>query len=70
MFKYNFHFSLTLIALMISRFNGGFTLHVAVVALAHDGEKLVKTVRFLIKQSDFQLIQKLVKSQCLHLITQ
>ena len=31
---YNFHFSLTLIALMISRFNGGFTLHVAVVALA------------------------------------
>ena len=68
--EYNFHFSLTLIALMISRFNGGFTLHVAVVALAHDGEKLVKTVRFLIKQSDFQLIQKLVKSQCLHLITQ
>ena len=36
----------------------------------HDGEKLVKTVRSLIKQSDFQLIQKLVKSQCLHLITQ
>ena len=32
--EYNFHFSLTLIALMISRFNGGFTLHVAVVALA------------------------------------
>ena len=59
--EYNFHFSLTLIALMISRFNGGFTLHVAVVALAHDGEKLVKTVRFLIKQSDFQLTQKLVK---------
>ena len=39
-------------------------------AAGHDGEKLVKTVRFLIKQSDFQLIQKLVKSQCLHLITQ
>ena len=32
--EYNFHFSLTLIALMISRFNGGFTLHVAVMALA------------------------------------
>ena len=37
---------------------------------SHDGEKLVKTVRFLIKQSDFQLTQKLVKWQCLHLVTQ
>ena len=32
--------------------------------LLHDGEKLVKTDRFLIKQSDFQLTQKLVKWQC------
>ena len=36
----------------------------------HNGEKLVKTVRFLIKQSDFQLTQKLVKWQCLHLVMQ
>ena len=27
----------------------------------HDGKKLVKTLQFLIKQSDFQLTQKLVK---------
>ena len=36
----------------------------------HDGENLVKTVRFLIKQSDFQITQKLVKWRCLHLVLQ
>ena len=36
--------------------------------LTHGGEKLVKIVRFLSKQTDFQLTQKLVKWQCLHLV--
>ena len=46
--------------------------HVSTTAAhaVHDGKKLVKTVRFLINQSDFQLTQKLVKWQCLHLVMQ